>query len=170
MIISKPEEVGVSSKRLQRINDLTARQIDEEKLAGTITLLARRGQNYYIFLNMLLNKGRYGDKYMLSPKTVQLMTMNHLPGDTFSLRVPGTLPMMPPGLGMGYTFGVMVDPVKTGALGTKGSFSWGGAASTLYTVDPKEELIAIYMTQVFPDVTAREYGVFMNADYQSLID
>jgi CubicO group peptidase (beta-lactamase class C family) len=54
------------------------------------------------------------------------------------------------GIGFGLGFSVTLDPAKTLIPGSRGEFAWGGAASTSFWIDPAEELIAIFMTQVLP--------------------
>ena len=52
------------------------------------------------------------------------------------------------GAGIGLTVGVLTDPALAGQYGSKGMFFWGGAASTIFWIDPEEELVAVLMTQV----------------------
>ena len=95
--------------------------------------------DYMIFAQMLLNKGEYNGIRLLGRKTVELMTINHIP--TELLPVAG---WFLPGLGYGLGFGVMVDPSEI--LGSEGEFGWGGAYNTYFSVDPTEDLIWIQMT------------------------
>jgi CubicO group peptidase (beta-lactamase class C family) len=73
------------------------------------------------------------------------------------------------GIGFGLGFSVMLDPAKAQILGTAGEYAWGGAASTYFWVDPRENLIAILLTQLMPSSSypiRRETRVLT---YQSLI-
>ena len=105
-------------------------------------------EDYLKFAQMLLNGGKFGEQRILSRKSVELMSGNHLP-DTFSsdayLETAGGYRR---GAGIGLTVGLLTDPAKAGQYGSKGMFFWGGAASTIFWIDPEEELVAVLMTQV----------------------
>jgi CubicO group peptidase (beta-lactamase class C family) len=114
--------------------------------------LAGTAKDYLRFCRMLLNGGELDGARLLSPKTVALMTMNHLPGGrTMTEMMPATTAFSESGYaGVGYGLGVGVteDVAATGLPGTKGEYSWGGAAGTYFFNDPKEELAVVFMTQV----------------------
>ncbi|MBS0282245.1 MAG: serine hydrolase, partial [Proteobacteria bacterium] len=114
--------------------------------------LAGTAKDYLRFCRMLLNGGELDGARLLSPKTVALMTMNHLPGGrTMTEMMPLTTAFNESGYaGVGYGLGVGVteNVVATGLPGTKGEYSWGGAAGTYFFNDPKEELAVVFMTQV----------------------
>ncbi len=95
--------------------------------------------DYMVFCQMLLNNGQWKGKQYLSPKTVEIMTINQV-GDLFQA----------PGQGFGFGFGVTTDLAATKSSGSVGQYYWGGAYCTYFFIDPKEELIAILMTQVQP--------------------
>jgi CubicO group peptidase (beta-lactamase class C family) len=108
--------------------------------------------DYLRFCRMLLNGGVLEGTRLLSPKTVELMTANHLPGGR-------QLPDMAvslfndagyAGVGFGLGFAVTTDPARGLVPGSAGDFSWGGMASTYFWVDPREQLIVIFMTQLMP--------------------
>ena len=105
-------------------------------------------EDYLKFAQMLLNGGKLGEQRILSRKSVELMSGNHLP-DTFSsdayLETAGGYRR---GAGIGLTVGLLTDPAEAGQYGSKGMFFWGGAASTIFWIDPEEELVAVLMTQV----------------------
>jgi CubicO group peptidase (beta-lactamase class C family) len=108
------------------------------------------------FCQMMLNGGTGNGKRFLSPKTVELMTMNQV-GDLYN------------GQGFGLGFGITTDVAKSKALGSEGSFYWSGAYSTYFFIDPKEDLIAILMTQVQP--YSNYYGAKLpQFVYQALLD
>jgi CubicO group peptidase (beta-lactamase class C family) len=108
--------------------------------------------DYLRFCRMLLNGGRYEGVRLVSPKTLELMTANHLPGgqDLTELSVSLFSEATYAGVGFGLGFAVTLDPARTLLPGTAGDFSWGGMASTYFWVDPREELIVIFMTQLMP--------------------
>jgi CubicO group peptidase (beta-lactamase class C family) len=114
--------------------------------------LCSTAADYLTFCRALLNGGELGGVRLIGPKTLALMTSNHLPGGR-------TLPEMSrslfseaaySGIGFGLGFSVTMDPAQTLIPGSAGEYAWGGAASTAFWVDPAEELIAIFMTQVLP--------------------
>ncbi len=108
--------------------------------------------DYLTFCRALLNGGELGGVRLLSPKTLALMTANHLPNGldlpamSRSLFSEATYN----GIGFGLGFSVTLDPPKTLIPGSRGEYSWGGAATTSFWIDPAEELITIFMTQVLP--------------------
>jgi len=111
--------------------------------------------DYFRFCRMLGNGGELDGVRILSPKTMQFMTMNHLPGNrtiaqmgdkTFSeTRMDGS------GFGLGWA--VTTDVIATAQPGSAGTYSWGGMASTYFWIDPVEEIIAIQMTQLMPSAS-----------------
>lgn len=107
--------------------------------------------DYMRFCRMMLHGGTLDGVQILSPKTVALFSLNHLP-DNRELAS-----MAPPGLfseagysGIGFSIGcgVNIDVARTRLPGTLGEYFWGGAASTAFWIDPKEELAVVFMTQV----------------------
>ena len=113
--------------------------------------LVSTAHDYMRFCRMMLQGGSLDGAQILSPKTVALFSLNHLPGNR------ELADMAPPGLfseagysGIGFSIGcgVTIDVVKTRLPGTPGEFFWGGAASTAFWVDPREELAVVFMTQV----------------------
>jgi CubicO group peptidase (beta-lactamase class C family) len=89
---------------------------------------------------------------LLGPRTVAYMTRNHLPGgqdlETFGRPLYAEAPLRGSGFGLG--FAVVQDPVASKNLTSAGEFSWGGAASTAFFVDPAEQLTVSFFTQLLP--------------------
>ncbi|MBI1252316.1 MAG: serine hydrolase [Alphaproteobacteria bacterium] len=114
--------------------------------------LVSTAEDYMRFCRMFLGKGALDGAHVLSPKTVQLFSLNHLPGgkQLTDMAVQGTQFSETgyDGLGFSLGCGVNVDVAKTRLPGTLGEFFWGGAASTAFWVDPKEDLAVVFMTQV----------------------
>ena len=108
--------------------------------------------DYMRFARMLLNGGELDGARLLSPKTLQLMTANHLPGGKDLTQMSKSLfsEATYAGVGFGLGFGVTVDPAASMVPGSKGDFFWGGAASTFFWVDPVEDLTVVFMTQLLP--------------------
>jgi CubicO group peptidase (beta-lactamase class C family) len=114
--------------------------------------LCSTAADYLTFCRALLNGGELGGVRLLGPKTLKLMTSNHLPG---GLDLPGMSRSLFSeatynGIGFGLGFAVTMDPAQTLIPGSPGEFNWGGAATTSFWIDPAEELITIFMTQVLP--------------------
>ncbi len=96
-------------------------------------------RDYARFLQMLLNGGELNGVRLLSPTTVDLMTQNHIP---HLERGPGT--------GFGLGFQIRLDVGAAGEPGSSGEYSWGGAYHSRYWVDPVENLVVVYLTQLIP--------------------
>jgi CubicO group peptidase (beta-lactamase class C family) len=110
--------------------------------------------DYYRFCSMLLNGGQLDGVRIIGPRTLQLMTLNHLPGDKDLATVAQTAgETAREGIGFGLGFAVLLDPAVAQVIGTPGEFYWGGAASTAFFVNPKEELIMLFLTQLRPSST-----------------
>ncbi|UOA28188.1 serine hydrolase domain-containing protein [Pseudosulfitobacter sp. DSM 107133] len=98
--------------------------------------------DYAKFAQMMLNGGELNGTRLLSPKSVQLMTSNHLEGIT-----PGKYYLPGPGYGFGLGYAVRLEDGNAPSFGTKGDYNWGGAAGTGYYADPAEDMIALLMIQ-----------------------
>jgi CubicO group peptidase (beta-lactamase class C family) len=131
---------------------------------GTLGLWSTAA-DYARFSQMLLNKGEFAGTRILGEKTVELMARNHLPPAIGSLAEYGNSP----GVGYGLGVSVVVDPAMHGNLASPGAFGWTGAATTRFIVDPKEELVAILMTQQWP-YDARLLEEFETLVYQAIAD
>jgi CubicO group peptidase (beta-lactamase class C family) len=108
--------------------------------------------DYLTFSRALLNRGELGGVRLIGPKTLALMTTNHLPGGRALPELSRSLfsEATYNGIGFGLGFSVTMDPAQTLIPGSAGEYAWGGAAGTAFWVDPAEELIAILMIQVLP--------------------
>jgi CubicO group peptidase (beta-lactamase class C family) len=126
--------------------------------------------DYLRFCRMLLNKGELDGVRLLSPKTVALMTANHLPGRVEIAALSPAADIFNEsgyrGIGFGLCVAVTLDPVKAGIPGTAGEFAWGGMASTAFFVDPKEDMAVVFMAQVISDTARR---VRLRRDLRTLI-
>ena len=111
--------------------------------------------DYHRFARMLLNKGELEGARLLGRKTVDYMTANHLPGgrDLAAMGQPVFSETPYEGIGFGLGFSVVVSPPAANVLDSAGEFAWGGAASTYFWVDPVEEVIAVFLTQLLPSST-----------------
>ena len=132
-------------------------------LAGTAT-------DYFRFSQMMLNGGELDGARLLAPKTVDLMTTNHLPDALLPFSVFDERAYEMDGCGFGLGFRVVTDIAQHGVLGSEGTYSWGGSASTVFWVDPEEELIAILMPQFMPSGQYDIWREFQVAIYQALVE
>ena len=117
--------------------------------AGGAGLISTAG-DYLKFLEMLRRGGEIDGEWLLSPKLLKYMTQDHLPKFITDANI-GQDHDRNLGLGGGHGLGigVYIDPVRRGVLSSKGELDWGGAAGTVYWLDPVEDLIVIGMTQLF---------------------
>ncbi len=108
--------------------------------------------DYYRFCQMLLGKGELDGIRIIGRKTLEYATTNHLPEgrDLASMGQAVFSETTYTGVGFGLGFSVMLDPAQAQVISSPGEFAWGGAASTLFWVDPAEELIVIGLTQLMP--------------------
>ena len=104
-------------------------------------------EDYLKFAQMLLNGGKLGDVRILSRKSVELLSSNHLRKEVLN-RTGADDDYVTEGIGFGITVGVITDTGLTGQYGSNGMYFWGGAASTIFWIDPAEELVAVAMTQL----------------------
>jgi CubicO group peptidase (beta-lactamase class C family) len=114
--------------------------------------LCSTASDYLTFCRALLNRGELGGVRLLGPKTLALMTTNHLPGgrDLPAMSRSMFAEATYNGMGFGLGFAVAMDPAQMMIAGSPGEYSWGGAAGTAFWIDPAEELITIFMTQIMP--------------------
>ena len=121
--------------------------------------LLSTARDYATFLQMMLNGGELNGVRILSRKTVKLMTVNHLAEISFR-----------PGQGFGLGFSVVTDLGARGVPGSLGEFGWAGAYHSTYWVDPEEELVAVYLTQLIPAIDMDDQNKFRALLYQAIID
>ncbi|CAG9247774.1 Beta-lactamase class C and other penicillin binding proteins [Paraburkholderia unamae] len=114
--------------------------------------LVSTAADYLRFSRMLLQGGELDGVRLLGPKTVELMTANHLPGGADLPRLSRSMfsEANYEGVGFGLGFATTLAPASTLTPGSAGDFFWGGAASTFFWVDPREDLIVLFLTQLLP--------------------
>ncbi len=131
--------------------------------------------DYHRFTKMLLDRpgspgGELDGTRLLGPRTLAYMTRNHLPGgadlETFGRPLHAEAPFR--GVGFGLGFAVVIDAPAQKTLGSVGEYSWGGAASTAFWVDPAEELTACFFTQLLPSSATRIRPQLRQLVYQAL--
>jgi CubicO group peptidase (beta-lactamase class C family) len=142
--------------------DVTVPQKNDAGGAGSVGTAS----DYARFLQMMINGGQLNGVRLLSRTTVNYMTADHL-GD---LKTSG-ITTLPPGAGFGLGFAVRRETGRFEVTGNAGEYYWAGAAGTGFYVDPKEELICVWMTQGQPGM-ARRYDryLFKQLVYQAIGD
>ncbi len=128
--------------------------------------------DYLRFAQMLLNKGELDGVRLLGSRTVEFMTRNHLPGgvDLEQFGQSTFSETQFDGVGFGLGFSVVLDPVANEVLSSAGEFAWGGAASTAFWVDPKEDICTVFLTQLLPSSTHPIRPQLKQLVYQALVD
>lgn len=125
--------------------------------------LVSTATDYARFTQMLLNKGVLDGQRLLSRKTIELMTSDHLGA------IPSVNALLPPGHGFGLGFAVRLQAGIAPVAGSAGSYFWGGMAGTTFWVDPAEELHAVLMVQA-PGQRDEVRALFRNLVYGAIGD
>jgi CubicO group peptidase (beta-lactamase class C family) len=159
-----------TGKRPPAFNDLTKRP----KWMGGGGGLGSTASDYARFCQMLLNGGVLDGVRLVSRKTVELMTADHLPaGIPFSpfsyLAFAGIIPSPEAGQGFGLGFAVRTQVGRNGLPGSVGDYFWAGAYGTYFWIDPREELVAILMMQAPPQRMHYRY-LMRELVYQAIVD
>lgn len=128
--------------------------------------------DYLRFCTMLLGRGELDGQRTIGRKTLELMTVNHLPGDADlgEVAVGGFGEAGFDGVGFGLGFAVGKGPAATHMAGSAGEFYWGGAASTAFWIDPVEDLAVVFMTQLMPSAAYPFRAQLRSLVYQALAD
>ena len=134
--------------------------------------LVTTASDYMRFSRMLANGGELDGEQVIGTRTLEFMTMNHLPndGDLASMGQPRFGETTMDGIGFGLGFAVLLDPTQAQLLGTPGEFYWGGAASTAFFVSPAEDLAVVFLTQLRPSSSYPIRRELRIATYQAITD
>jgi CubicO group peptidase (beta-lactamase class C family) len=130
-------------------------------ISGAAGLLST-AEDYLQFAQMLVNGGALNGKRLLGPRTVELMSANHV-GDLFN----GKVQRPEQGMGFGFLMQVVLDSVPSGLRVSSGSYGWDRAYGTMFWVDPKERMVEIIMMQTLSHSLQRD---FENAVMQAIMD
>ena len=123
-------------------------------LSGTAT-------DYMKFMQMILNNGTLNGTRILSRKSIESMSNNQI----------GDLSINSNGTKFGLGFSVEVPQSSYHKLGSPGRLAWGGLYNTTFWIDPKEQIVAVLMTQIYPSTHQKElYDKFENLVYQAIVD
>jgi CubicO group peptidase (beta-lactamase class C family) len=127
--------------------------------------------DYMRFCEMLRRGGELDGARIIGPRTLAMMHMNHLKDgqDLTQAAIGAFSETSNAGVGFGLGFASTMDQVAAGVLGG-GDYYWGGAASTIFSVDPKEDLSMVFMTQLMPSSTFNFRGQLKSIIYSSIVD
>jgi CubicO group peptidase (beta-lactamase class C family) len=126
--------------------------------------------DYMRFCRFMLNRGELDGVRLLGRKTVELMTSNHLRGDMADMGQARFSESNYVGIGFGLGFSVMLDPARAQIVGSPGEYAWGGAASTAFWCDPREDLAVVLLTQLMPSSTYPLRHELRVLTYQAIVD
>jgi CubicO group peptidase (beta-lactamase class C family) len=175
-----PEKADRLAANYQRMPDKSLKLIDDPAASNFLKEpgfksggggLTGTSADYLRFCEMLRRGGELDGQRVLGPRTIELMHMNHLPGgkDLTQLALGTFSETANEGVGFGLGFASTLGQVATGTLGA-GDYYWGGAASTIFWVDPKEDLSVVFMTQLMPSGTFNFRGQLKSIIYSAIID
>jgi CubicO group peptidase (beta-lactamase class C family) len=160
--LAQPFATDPATGNAIRLVDVTAPPKNDSGGGGGVATAG----DYARFLQMLLNGGQLDGVRLLSRTTVSYMTSDHLGWR----KSAGSAALLPP-IGFGLGFAVRKETGLAGVPGSAGEYYWGGAAGTGFWVDPKEELICIFMTQAAPGAPRRyDRQLFKQLVYQAIAD
>ncbi|MGH7009991.1 MAG: serine hydrolase domain-containing protein [Caulobacteraceae bacterium] len=128
-------------------------------------------EDYLRFCEMLRRGGELDGARILGPRTIDLMRRNHLKNgkDLTEMAIGGFSETANEGVGFGLGFASTLSEVRNGALG-EGDYYWGGAASTIFWIDPKEDMSVVFMTQFMPSGTFNFRGQLKSIIYSSIME
>jgi CubicO group peptidase (beta-lactamase class C family) len=162
----QPLPVDPASGQKVSVLDVSAEPKNDSGGAGGLSTAS----DYLRFSQMLLNGGELDGVRVLSRSTIKLMTSDHLGTRVAAPFQPGELLLGTPGYTFGLGFAVRQGDGVAGVPGSAGEFMWAGYAGTYFWVDPKEEIVGIYMTQAPSPIRAYYRKMFKSLVYQALVD
>ena len=176
----KPEKAARFTANYRRGADKQLEMIDDPEKSSFLREPAFHGggggltgtiADYHRFCEMLRRGGELDGHRIIGRRTLGLMTKNHLKGnsDLTSMALGAFSETSNTGIGFGLGFATTMSEVATGNLG-EGDFYWGGAASTIFWVDPREDLTVVFMTQLMPSSTFNFRGQLKNIIYSSIVE
>ncbi len=129
---------------------------------GLVSTLA----DYLAFCNCLINRGKFGDVRLLSRKTVEWMTSNHIPDSMRPLKMGSDI--RDHGFGLGFRVATSLGEARS--LTSVGEYGWAGLAKTYFWIDPAEDLIGLMLTQLIPVLQHPAQERFRNLTYQAIVN
>ena len=161
--LSKSTGSGLEPAHESLILGYTDRGLFESGGAGLLSTTS----DYLQFANMLLNDGELNGVRILSPNSIAMMRSDQVGSAEPLTRLTNI--MLDDGIGFGLGFGTIKDQGLSGLALPTGSFFWGGAAGTIFWIDPRHELMGLFMTQVVPHRTTLREDLW-GLTYQALVD
>ncbi len=134
--------------------------------------LVSTARDFQRFMSMMLGRGTFNGDTLLTPRSVSMMTRNQLPGGRTIAEIGQGIFSDDLQAGMGYGLGVsvVVDAVRNRSAVSEGSYSWGGAASTAFWIDPREELCVALYAQLLPSTSYPWRRALQQLVYASMVD
>jgi CubicO group peptidase (beta-lactamase class C family) len=163
--VAQPLPVDPASGLKASVLDVSAEPKNDSGGAGAVSTAT----DYLRFGQMLLNGGELDGVRVLSRSTIKLMTSDHLGTRVAAPLQPGELLLGTPGYTFGLGFAVRQGDGVAGVPGSAGEFTWAGYAGTFFWVDPREEIVGVYMTQA-PSPIRAYYRNFKALVYQAIVD
>lgn len=160
---ARPTGPGLEPAHESMLVGYTQKGVYESGGAGLLSTVP----DYLRFAKMLLNDGTLDGARILSPNSVHMMRRDQT-GDVPPLARVTTI-MPDRGIGFGLGFGTITDQGLSGLALPTGSYFWGGAAGTFFWIDPENELIGLFMTQVAPHRTTLRQDLW-GLTYQAIDD
>jgi CubicO group peptidase (beta-lactamase class C family) len=164
--LAQPLAVDLASGQKISVLDVSAEPANDSGGAGALSTAT----DYLRFGQMLLNGGELDGARVMSRSTIKLMTSDHLGTRVAAPFQPGELLLGTPGYTFGLGFAVRQGDGVAGVPGSAGEFMWAGYAGTYFWVDPKEEIVGVYMTQAPSPIRAYYRRMFKSLVYQALAD
>jgi len=175
-----PDKVDRFCANYRRAEDKSLRLLDDPRRSDYLaepTFFSGGGgltsttEDYLRFCEMLRRGGEFEGARILGPRTIELMHRNHLKDgrDLTQMAIGGFSETANEGVGFGLGFAMTLDSVTNGSLG-EGDYYWGGAASTIFWVDPREDLTVVFMTQLMPSGAFNFRGQLKSIIYSSIVD
>jgi CubicO group peptidase (beta-lactamase class C family) len=164
--LTQPMPIDPASGQKISVLDVSAEPMNDSGGAGAVSTAT----DYLRFAQMLLNGGELDGVRVMSRSTIKLMTSDHLGTRIAAPFQPGELLLGTPGYTFGLGFAVRQGDGVAGVSGSAGEFMWAGYAGTYFWVDPKEEIVGIYMTQAPSPIRAYYRKMFKALVYQALVD
>jgi CubicO group peptidase (beta-lactamase class C family) len=160
--------VDASTGKPNKLWDVSAVPNNDSGGGGGVSTAA----DYLRFAQMMANGGQFDGKRYLARTTVELMTSDHLGTriQALSPMTPGEVLLSTPGYTFGLGFAVRQAAGVAGVSGSAGEFMWGGYAGTYFWVDPKEQLVGVYMTQAPSPIRAYYRKLFKQLVYSAITD
>jgi len=164
--LAVPLATDINTGKPSNLIDVSAAPANDSGGAGGVST----APDYLRFTQMLLNGGQLDGTRVLSRSAVALMTSDHLGSRISAPVTPGELLFGVPGYTFGLGFAVRQGPGIAGVPGSAGEFMWAGYAGTYFWVDPKEEIVAVYMTQAPTAIRAYYRRLFKQMVYGAIVD